>query len=462
MKICGYCNNEYDDKEKKCPVCDSTILKHTKNTTSAKAEYERIEQEIKIRRKKRSMILGIGVGAIAIIVVVIIISIVSFINNPQRAIDKEAKEKYDSAVGYISQEEYDLAIKALDEIDTSWSGYDKVAGMRTEAVKGQLTSKLTQYESTGDYESVISYINENVDDINADAEIKQIYDNSVTQYKSAVLTKADEYVSNGDYSAATSVLTTAIRVISSDSELENKMSEVGKAGILAQVKEYKNNGGYAEAIQYVNDNMDIVGNDSEILIELSSCEEAYRNAVIAEAAEAYQNSGYQAAIATINIGLQILIDDPVLEQNKINYSNCAPVYLTDINPYVGELMYVQQATDNMGNNYSNCYMAYSDEEAATYDLSGKYNTFNATIAVTKAEVNEALFYDNYASIKIIGDNSVLYEAPLLSVTTKPMDISLDVTGVSDLKIVMKGKDTNLNYYNGLYVILSNACLQSSL
>ena len=272
MKICGYCNNEYDDKEKKCPVCDSTILKHTKNTTSAKAEYERIEQEIKIRRKKRSMILGIGVGAIAIIVVVIIISIVSFINNPQRAIDKEAKEKYDSAVGYISQEEYDLAIKALDEIDTSWSGYDKVAGMRTEAVKGQLTSKLTQYESTGDYESVISYINENVDDINADAEIKQIYDNSVTQYKSAVLTKADEYVSNGDYSAATSVLTTAIRVISSDSELENKMSEVGKAGILAQVKEYKNNGGYAEAIQYVNDNMDIVGNDSEILIELSSCE----------------------------------------------------------------------------------------------------------------------------------------------------------------------------------------------
>ena len=104
MKICGYCNNEYDDKEKKCPVCDSTILKHTKNTTSAKAEYERIEQEIKIRRKKRSMILGIGVGAIAIIVVVIIISIVSFINNPQRAIDKEAKEKYDSAVGYISQE----------------------------------------------------------------------------------------------------------------------------------------------------------------------------------------------------------------------------------------------------------------------------------------------------------------------------------------------------------------------
>ena len=43
MKICGYCNNEYDDKEKKCPVCDSTILKHTKNTTSAKAEYERIE-----------------------------------------------------------------------------------------------------------------------------------------------------------------------------------------------------------------------------------------------------------------------------------------------------------------------------------------------------------------------------------------------------------------------------------
>lgn len=132
--------------------------------------------------------------------------------------------------------------------------------------------------------------------------------------------------------------------------------------------------------------------------------------------------------------------------------------LSFLHAYIGDLLSYGSVTDNMGNSYANNFIAYGGDYSATYDIGGKYSRFSATVAVTKAEVNTALFSDNYASLRIIGDGKVLYENALLGVDTKPFEIELDVTGVVDLTIEMSGKDTNLNYDTGLYLILADAML----
>lgn len=462
MKICGYCNNEYDEKEVKCPVCGSKLLKHTKGAEAAADEYRRIEEEIKKKRRSRSMILGVCAGALVLIVLIAIISVVNYFNNPQRNIDKEAKKLYEVAVQQIKDGNFDGAIDTLDEINESWSDYNKVEGKKVEAVKGQLTNTIAQYEESGDYESIITYINKNVEDINTDPDIKDIYNESVLKYKKDVMDTVNTYVESNNYSAAMSVLTTASGIIGADEEIEMKMSDIAKQNILVTVLEYKQNGDFASAIRYINENLEIIGNNSEILIELSDCEEQFRNQTIEDAKDAYENVGYEKAVEKINSGLSVLPDDEELVKLRKKYEALAPVYLRELSPYIGELLQYDYAKDNMGNTYQNCFLTFSNKKEATYDIGMKYKTFEAVVAVTKAEVNTALFNNNYASVRIKGDGKVLYENTMLSTETKPFEISLDVSGVTDLTIEIKGKDTNLNYDNGLYVIMADAKLQSEL
>ena len=117
--------------------------------------------------------------------------------------------------------------------------------------------------------------------------------------KEAAINKADEYLANKDYSAAVSVLTTATRLVGSDKQLDAKMFECNKAEILNQIAIYKKEGNYAKAIEYINENLDVINNDSDILIELSYCEDTYRNNIISKAEKAFE-SGATSLTHTYN------------------------------------------------------------------------------------------------------------------------------------------------------------------
>lgn len=189
MKVCGYCNNEYNDSEPKCPVCGSTLLKHNKHSDSAEAELKRIKEEIERKRKSRSLIIGIGAAAIVLAIVIAIFSITCYVTDPQRDIAKEANELVSQAEQQLNDGNYDEAIDILNRVNPEWDNYGKVETLRTKAVRGRLTATVSQYQASGDYEGVIEFINTNVSDINSDPEIKKIYDDSVAKYKEIVIQK---------------------------------------------------------------------------------------------------------------------------------------------------------------------------------------------------------------------------------------------------------------------------------
>ena len=113
MKICGYCNNEYNDAEPKCPVCGSTLLKHNKHSDPAEAELKRIKDEIERKRKSRGLIVGIGAAVIVLAVVIAIFSIVGYVTDPQRDIAKEANELVSQAEQQINDGNFDEAIETI-------------------------------------------------------------------------------------------------------------------------------------------------------------------------------------------------------------------------------------------------------------------------------------------------------------------------------------------------------------
>lgn len=466
MKICGYCGNEYDEKEIKCPVCGSKLLKHTKGAETAADEYRRIEEEIKNKRKNRSLILGIGVGVIALTIFIAIFSVVNYFNDPQRDIDKESKRLYEVAVQQIKDGDYDDAIETLDDINVSWSEYSKVEGKKIEAVKGQLTNKIEQYEAAGDYEAVITYINGNIEDIDTDAEISKIYDDSVEKYKADLMKKVDEYVGDNDFTSAKSLLLTASNIIGDDNEIQDRLTDVSKKEILSTVTSYENNGNYAEAISYIYENLEKIENDSEILMKLSNCEQKYRDNIITTAENAYKSEGYQDAIEIIKEALNILKEDDILLEQIEKYENLAPVSLLDLNAFYsdydggldGRKKQIQSMKDKLGNTYENVLeYTYGDKEARDiYVINKEYKKFKGTLFVPEdrnANQDDWSYQDPFY-FSVYGDDVLLYKSPKMTSKQYPVDFEIDISGVEQLSINWHGGACTWDYE----ICLSNAFL----
>lgn len=222
MKTCGYCQSQYGDHEPKCPVCGSTILKHSQGANAAADEYKRIKDEIAQKRKKRSQIIGIITAVAVLAIVVVIASVIGHVNDPQRDIDAAAKEQYEAAVQDVRAGNYDAALSTLDAIDPSWSDYYKTESTRMEAVRGILMNRAEGYMASGDYKSLIVLINSNVENINSDAEIKSIYENAANNYRSQVLAEAENAYNSNGYEAALSVINVGLSVLPGDAMLSSE------------------------------------------------------------------------------------------------------------------------------------------------------------------------------------------------------------------------------------------------
>lgn len=457
MKTCGYCNKEYDESESKCPVCGSTMLKMD-HSTSGQAEYDRIEAEIKRKRQTRSAII---IGAAVCVLIVLIVGItmfVGFINDPQRDIDKEAKQLYTVAQEYIDAGDYESALVTADRISSQWSRYNKVDELKEAAVKGQLNKSIGNFEASGDYEAVIEYINKYIVDVSSDKEIEMIYENAVLEYKKVVIAKADEYLEKKEFNEAVNLLTKAAILVNSDGELEAKKIECSKAEMSNQISIYKTQSNYEDIIKLINDNLDIVNNDADILVELRNSESLYVKAVIADAATAYDKDGYEAAISVINDGLTLLPEDSDLVAEKEAYEICAPVDLTTLSSYseYGDVKVFEGRKDTLGNYYKTGFetLHYNYYSYKVFDIGKQYNTLTAVGFVRNADKG---YSTGSAKVKIYGDDKLLFSKTVTS-DMKPFEIELNITGVVDLKIEMMG---SFNGWDGMYAAIGNVMLQKS-
>ena len=217
MKTCGYCGRTYDDSEQKCPGCGSTLLKHSHVTDSAAADYDRIKREIEKKRKQKSKLLAGIAAAVVLLVIIIVVSTIA--RGPQRRIDSNARDMYESALRDYNAGNYDSALSTLGAIDSSWSDYRKAADLRQQAVCSMLSEKAGSYMATGNYEAIIQLVTSNVDNVNGDAEIKRIYDSAVSSYRDKITEEAEQAFQSSGYEQALAIVNRGLSVLNGDAVL---------------------------------------------------------------------------------------------------------------------------------------------------------------------------------------------------------------------------------------------------
>ena len=124
-----------------------------------------------------------------------------------------------------------------------------------------------------------------------------------------------------------------------------------------------------------------------------------------------------------------------------------PVDLTSLSPYYeGAIqIFTSPIKDTLGNKYKTGirgYMNPGDPNCfSIWDIGKKYSTLTATCIIRekdKGSKYKGAFY-------IYGDEKLLYKSEDISSMTKPFPISIDISGVTDLKLVMYG-DGNNGFY----------------
>ena len=133
--------------------------------------------------------------------------------------------------------------------------------------------------------------------------------------------------------------------------------------------------------------------------------------------------------------------DPILKEELERCSDYIPVDLASIVPYYEGYIdvFTQGATDTLGNHYYTGirgYMSPSDSNCYNiWDIGGKYDVLTATGIILESDKGSS--YEG--SYRIYGDGRLLYERTHIGSQTKPYNIEVDITGVTDLKIEMFGE-----------------------
>lgn len=413
------------------------------------SEEPKGKRGIKITRKM--CILG-GVALVAVIGIAVLARFgYAYWTDPQRDVDRKAAGEYATAVDYYESGEYDLALEKTEAIDTTWTRYQKAEKLRVDIIKARLDEIRSSYEGDQKYTEVISYVKRKVPNLDIDAEIREQYEQAIEEYKASVLKKADELEDAEDYSGAVREVETALQLIGSDAKLEERVHQLGKTEILKAVETYEASKEYDTAIELISDRIGDYENDSEVVLAYNRCKDAFRDATVQAAKNAYTKEGFQAALSIVNNALMTMEDDAELQTLAEYYRNLAPVKLSDLESYRtdgGEFQYEEVETDCFGTEF---FDNLTTEGSETYRISGKYTTLKGVLFSSASKSQEMR-----VGLKCWGDGVLLCEYNTTNFNG-PIKFSVDVSGIKDLKIELDAEDGELFSDFGPWDVVISGC-----
>ena len=178
----------------------------------------------------------------------------------------------------------------------------------------------------------------------------------------------------------------------------------------------------------------------------------YEDYIIAQVNSMLETRNLENAMQLIYAAEKHIAGSTEIQKLKDSIKDYNPVSILDLEPYaIGrcDLDEDTEAKDNMGNIYESALEGYYENEAYNiYDIGGKYNILTGTVCITKGSIGTR----STGYIKIYGDDILLWEDTNITANTKSYDRSVNVSGVTDLKIEMCGRGK-------LVVMLCNPVIQ---
>lgn len=274
------------------------------------------------------------------------------------------------------------------------------------------------------------------------------FDTAVEAVNIAIVSK-EAYRSAADFEAVEDyekALKYYQSVVAGDCNYEDAQSGLArcagaiKQAALADAQTASQSGDYLKAIGFVGAALEYLPEDGELLSAMNGYENTYVQDILTAADEMFVDPSvdYKAALAVINTALKACPDHDALNEKKEYYSSFAPVNLYDLEPMQGAAAAIDADSDALGNGYEKCFWAgYSSMEwngtDVTFDLSKAYNVFTASVYGRSGKTTA-----QYLTVYIYGDGELLYEETgIADNDTEILNISVDVTGVSELRITLE-------------------------
>lgn len=225
-----------------------------------------------------------------------------------------------------------------------------------------------------------------------------------------------------------------------------RCAETYKSKIFASASDLVKDGEYSSALMLLETLKNTLPEDSEVLAKISVYTAAHIESFLDEADRIFltPKDDYEKALTIINEGLQHYPKEEKLLRRKEYYSLFRPVSLLSKTRIDGKLNSKSSDTDMYNNDYTDCfYTAYSWNGYVVYDIDKQYNVFTATLYGQGLDSSHN--YTIKFGIKIFGDDMLIYENKDFRNNSKAINISCNVTGISELKIQLYAIDDTLSY-----------------
>lgn len=350
-------------------------------------------------------------------------------------------------------------LEELDELRDSKVAYEE-AEEQYEA--GNYSAALAQYSQVSENDS-------NYEDAQSKIE------SCTEKYRQDILEQTENPETKTEYEEAISLVTIALGVLPGDEQLTERLNLLTeeyaallKSEALEQGTAYINEGNYADAFELINEALEYNEGDSELISFLESSQSAYEE-YITEQVDAYiAVYDYESALALLETAVSTLPDSTVLAELQTQTYENQPVKLCDMK--IAESENYEQITelvitqDSMGNQYNpgNLFKVscsrYTDIENgyAKYYLNKEYTKIKGTIVASDdSEITGCV-------LTIYGDNQILYSSDIITRSSSPLELELDVTGIEwihmEFSIPENDELEGVHYFRWMRVLIADAML----
>lgn len=335
------------------------------------------------------------------------------------------KGEYASAVELYASEVLGNSADEIDWADTLNSFLNELAG---NVLSGKADSTLAQGQRDA-AERVID---------NMDSYYVYQYDcmDALSQVDNALQSKAaylsgEELFSLGSYSAALEKFQCVLEEDADYSKAQSRIKEIKtiiENDALSEAETYALTKDYAAATRVLQEALAIIPDSETLLAKEETYSAVWLDSVLQDAKNVFTDyTKYMDAIAIINGGRQYLGDEGRLMEALEYYNQYAPVSLADIEPFAG-YWYWGSKTDLFGNSYAQAHESGGfTGDSATWALDGKYDVFSFILSGNSSA-------QRYVRLTIYGDTVKIYENTAVDTQMRPKEITINVTGVTDLKI----------------------------
>ena len=345
--------------------------------------------------------------------------------------------------------DFDATVAELDALDKMGfeGAKEKIDEITVSNEATNALEKADEYYENGDYENAISEYSKipETDENYAEAQTKldQAYEN----YINAIVDTITEYNNSGEYVEAIQQANTAYDVLPDDVDTttldtakEESLTSY-KTQIANEVTELITVSEYVEAFELIDEA--ILVDDNEYFQNLkTSTEGTYVESISTDVQKHLDNEDYISASRVIENALTVLPNNTALEDLKKEVSKETPTYLLDVcEPYAssGYQAYVNGELIKMGGtSYTNAFSL--DEGNALFNIDSNYTTLSCIVGhCDGTEMRET-------TIKFYCDG-VLKKEISMNAEDLPQKITIDITGVNQLKIESSAYWTNYGFAN---------------